>query len=307
MRFKRTFLLVIILTLIINILGGCGEKESSPESGEYRLYYVNNDATKLVTVTYDVEKKDAEDIVGELIANMNVKRSGYIAALPTGIKIKYYKVSGDTVTINYDSNYYKMDSISEIFVRAAIVLTLTQIEKIEYVDINIEGQPLFNSEGNIVGKMSSSDFVDKVGKTINNYDEITTNLYFSNRIGNRLIKEEYKGLYDSSEPLEKFIVQKLIDGPTGNKSYRSIPKDVKLLGISTKDGICYVNFDSSIETKISTVKDDVLIYSIVNSLLEVSYINKVQITVNGESDMKLHNNISIKNPFTKNQDIVEAK
>ena len=50
----------------------------------------------------------------------------------------------------------------------------------------------------------------------------------------------------------------------------------------TKDGICYVNLDESFLTVVNNVSTDVAVYSIVNSLVELSNINKVQILINGE-------------------------
>lgn len=50
----------------------------------------------------------------------------------------------------------------------------------------------------------------------------------------------------------------------------------------TKDGICYVNLDESFLTVEGNVSTDVSVYSIVNSLVELSTVNKVQILVNGE-------------------------
>ena len=52
--------------------------------------------------------------------------------------------------------------------------------------------------------------------------------------------------------------------------------------MTTKDGICYVNLDDNFLTVPDNVSMDAAVYSIVNSLVELSNINKVQILVNGE-------------------------
>lgn len=295
---------LFLLLILSGILWGCNDSGDTESIDKYQLYYVNTEGTKLVTVNYESKSNEKTELVSELIAYMNLERKGYITALPSGVDISYYNIYDDKVVLNYTSSYLDMDSISELFVRAAIVLTLTQIEGIDYVEINIEGQPLGKSNGEVVGLMKSSDFIDKVGKTINNYENITINLYYANRTGNKLVKRSYSGIYDSSEPLEKFVVEKLIEGPTQEGAYRSLPKYVQLLGISTKDGICYVNFDISINNTVYSVKDEVMIYSIVNSLLEIPYINQVQISINGESNIELHDNISLSNTFTRNLDLV---
>ena len=61
-----------------------------------------------------------------------------------------------------------------------------------------------------------------------------------------------------------------------------INPETKIINILTKDGICYVNLDSSFLTVVNNVSTEVAVYSIVNSLVELDNINKVQILVNGE-------------------------
>ena len=58
--------------------------------------------------------------------------------------------------------------------------------------------------------------------------------------------------------------------------------NTKILGVSIAEGICYVNLDSNFLTVINNVSTEVAVYSIVNSLVELDNINKVQILVNGE-------------------------
>ena len=50
----------------------------------------------------------------------------------------------------------------------------------------------------------------------------------------------------------------------------------------TKDGICYVNLDETFLAVVNNVSTDVSVYAIVNSLVELSSVNKVQILINGE-------------------------
>ena len=67
----------------------------------------------------------------------------------------------------------------------------------------------------------------------------------------------------------------------------------------TKDGICYVNLDDNFLMVVNNVSIDSAIYSITNSLVELSNINKVQILVNGEVPA------SFTNPYyERNLDIV---
>ena len=68
-----------------------------------------------------------------------------------------------------------------------------------------------------------------------------------------------------------------------------------------------MEWGDNILTEQSTVSNKLVIYSIVNSLLELDNIHKVQISVEGDSALKYHDDISLAEPFIRNLDLVEQK
>jgi len=113
---------------------------------------------------------------------------------------------------------------------------------------------------------------------------VKVKLYFANAAGDKLIASYREKHYSTNTPLERFVVEELIAGPSGQIEglYPVINPETKIVNILTKDGICYVNLDSNFLTVINNVSTEVAVYSIVNSLVEFDNINKVQILVNGE-------------------------
>ena len=148
--------------------------------------------------------------------------------------------------------------------------------------------------------MSADDFVQNTGSSLSSYQVTSLNLYFSNEDGTKLVSEKINDVhYSSNTSIEKLIVEQLMRGPASSKAQATIPKDTKLLGVSVKDGICYVNLDSSFLTVVNNVSTEVAVYSIVNSLVELDNINKVQILVNGEVPSTFSNST-----FERNLDYV---
>ena len=86
-----------------------------------------------------------------------------------------------------------------------------------------------------------------------------------------------------------------------------IPKDTKLLGVSVKYGICYVNLDSTFLTEGYNQKPEVAIYSIVNSIIESGNASRVQILVNGASDVTYKGSIQLDRPLEWNSELIEEK
>ena len=76
------------------------------------------------------------------------------------------------------------------------------------------------------------------------------------------------------------------------------------MSISVKDGICYANFDENFLTQMYNVSTDVAIYSVVNSLMELNNVNKVQISINGETDIMFRESVSLTTLFERNLDLV---
>lgn len=72
-------------------------------------------------------------------------------------------------------------------------------------------------------------------------------LYYADYTGTRLVKVKEMLAYNKNMPIERMIVQRLISGPTAAGAYTSLPKDVKLLGVSVVEKVCYVNLSEEFQ------------------------------------------------------------
>jgi len=105
--------------------------------------------------------------------------------------------------------------------------------------------------------------------------------------------------------MEKLVMEQLIGGPEGNEANPTINPATKVINVTVNDGTCYVNLDQTFLTQVYTVSSEVTIYSIVNSLVELDNVNKVQILVNGESEISYRESISLNAALGRNLDLVE--
>lgn len=132
----------------------------------------------------------------------------------------------------------------------------------------------------------------------------TIKLYFENNgklaMENRLVTTKDMGF-------EKVIVEELIKGPRNQTLKATMSQSVRVLSIETIEKICYVNFSKEyIESvKWDELEDDIIIWSLVNSLTQLDYIQRVQILVEGEKIDFHHSDFSKNQPFSRNDDLVK--
>lgn len=298
---KRLYGILAALSAAL-ALTACGAEEEQNEN-TVQIYYISNSETKVEAHPHVMESTDTEEKIDELIQCLSTspEKLEYKAPLLMGFQVLNVSWDGEKVLLDVDRSYLNLSTAAEVLTRASVVRTLTQLDKVNYVGITVEGNQLSDSLGNVVGWMSADQFIDNNGNEINTYDQVRVMLYFAGEDGTNLIAAYREKYYSTSIPLERFVVDELIAGPSGHVEglYPTINPATKVISVMTKDGICYVNMDESFLTVVNNVSTDVSVYSIVNSLVELNNVNKVQILINGETPSGFQTNT-----FERNLDIV---
>ena len=298
---KRLYGILAALSAAL-ALSACGTAEEQNED-TVQIYFISNSETKVEAHPHVMESTGTEEMVDELIQclSTNPEKLEYKAPLLLGFQVLDVTWDGEKVLLDVDKSYLELPTATEVLTRASVVRTLTQLDKVNYVGITVEGNQLFDSLGNVVGWMNADRFIDNNGNEINTYEQVRVMLYFAGEDGTNLIAAYREKYYSTSIPLERFVVDELIAGPSGHVEglYPTINPATRVISVMTKDGICYVNMDESFLTVVNNVSTDVSIYSIVNSLVELNNINKVQILINGETPSGFQSNM-----FERNLDIV---
>ena len=296
----------LILCLCACQRTGTTPVETTGMERSIRVYYVNKNMTRVVSENYQPENTEAEALLAELLAVLSTdpENLDYKKPLIPEVRILSASMEKKQINLNFDSTYSLMPRITEILNRAAIVRTLTQIEGVETVAFYINEQPLMDALNQPVGQMRASDFIDDLGGDITDYEKIVLTLYFANEQGDKLIECKQELMSNNTVSMERLVMEQLIKGPTEAGMYPVLPSDTKLLTISTREGVCYVNLDASFLTGSVNTNEVVPIYAIVNSLVELPAVNKVQIAVNGETTRRYRELVSLDTLFERNLDII---
>lgn len=303
----RRRMIVLILAGMLLLAGACGQQKSRSNGKSYKIYYVNHDETGVLFNEYATETADRDGLVQEFLQQMEVgsEKLEYKAPLSGTFDLLDTSFSEGQLVLNFDENYRKQPAITEILVRAALVRTLTQIEGVEYVSFQVNSEPLMDASGALVGVMNADQFIDNAGNEINTYEKVKLNLYLANEEGTGLTAVTRSVVYNSNISMERLVVEQLIAGPSENESaYPTINPNTRVVSVNVQDGICYVNLNSDFLTQIYNVTSDVTIYSITNSLVELTNVNKVQISINGDSNVTYKENANLSTVFERNLELV---
>ncbi|MBS7303364.1 MAG: GerMN domain-containing protein [Lachnospiraceae bacterium] len=305
---KQKKLLFFFFSVLLLFCAGCGRKENATEGKDrYSIYYLNREETKIAEFAYYTDTKEPMKVLGELlqVLGQTPQNVGYHETI-SNFMITAFSINDNVVQISVDDHYSDLSPTTEVLTRAAIVRTLSQIDGITYVSMKQGNHDLTDHTGAVINAMTADQFVDNAGNEINTYENVNLTLYFASENGKYLIKAIRSVEYNSNISVEKLIVEKLIGGPIGEGLYPTINSNTKIESVTVKDKICYVNLSEDFLNQQYNVLPEVTIYSLVNSLVELESVNKVQIAINGDTGKVFREIIELSSPFERNLDILKS-
>ena len=280
--------MIIFFSFIMLFLTACSEQEVELTTS-HRIYYVNSNDTKLVSEGYEPKAEATEELLVEFLERLKTPAENitYRAPLNEAVQFTEYKLeeNDDQLTLYFGEGYSTLTGVSEILTRAAIVKTLCQIPGVEHIAFYVNGQPLMKTAEQPVGWMAATDFLDNTGAETNFAQVTYLTVYYANIFGDKLKEAHLKVEYVGNKTQEQLVLEMLINGPIEEMDdmRTTMSENVKINQVTTKDGICYVDFNAKFLEKLPSVTEEVAVYSVVNSLIELPNVSQVQITVDGET------------------------
>ena len=248
-------------------LGACGKKGADKRG--IRIYYLNKGDYGIQEQEYVPEADDRERIIEELIAKLCVQPKEMTLRAPiTDFRLLSSETLGKIVTLNLSAEYYDLSAVEEVLTRTAIVNTLCSFADVDGVYFMVEGEAFRDADGEEPGIMEPDQFIYNSYTEMRNYERVRLHLYFANETGDKLVDAYRTVVYNSNMPLERIVIEQVIQGPNGNLT---------------------------------------ALYSIVNSLCELPSIESVQISVDGNTDAVFMESIPLSGSFRMNEEIVERR
>ena len=305
---KKKIYLVLAFLLVIGNFSGCSKGET-PEPGEPFICYLTMSGTGIEKRVYDWIGANAEEEIQMILdALCRLDESDELkAAIPEDVEVQSFELQNEKLDIHFSKGYRKMNEVQEVLCRAAVVQSLVQVEEVRMVKIFVENEPIVDKEGMDIGYMTGDEFVQNTGKSLSSFQKVELILWVPSKNGDALIKDNREIRYSSSVSVEKVIIEQLMTKKTLSNEQVLMPPETKLLGVTVKDGICYVNFDEGFQISGYTINPEISIYAIVNSIIENSSASQVQISIDGKTDVKFQNVVDLSKPLSMNKDLMEGK
>lgn len=295
-----TFTLMVLLILC---LIDKNDKEIELDTSNIEYIYSNmldsiylldkNDYVALTSITTcdcDILDKSKDLLNGLIIdgAKSAIIPNGFRSIIPTGTSILDVKLDNKVLTVNFSKELLDISSEYEEAMIESIVYTLTSIEGIDKVNIQVEGKELTklpHSKKNIPTSLDKSYGINKVYDINNTKDIDSITLYYVNSYNdNKYYVPVTKYINNDSQDKIKVIIEQLSNSLTYESNLMSYLSDnAKLLDYEIDDKTIKLNFNNMILSDISSnnILEEV-VYTIGYSINEVVDVDEVVFYVNNE-------------------------
>lgn len=296
----------LLLLSVALILSGCrGGKTTGNDVFQAEVYYINGASSDLVAEIVTVPDTSKKAQLKYLIDKLISPPEGNISPLNDGTMLNSVTIEDDIAIVDFSKEFETKDDLKNTLAPAAVAQTLCSLDYISGVHILVNGADALGTDGKPLGIIRESDLVINQDGDPSGIPQTTLTLYFGDEYAEYLVPERRVVEIPAGDTVEKIVVQELLKGPTAATAIKTIPAEVKLLSIETKDSVCFVNFSKEFVEKHSggTAAEQLTVFSIVNSLTELGTIDRVQFLVEGKKrDEFIH--MTFNEPIFRNRTII---
>ncbi len=236
-----------------------------------------------------------EELIEELIEGLIIEGkyqdkvpNGFSPLLPSNTKLLDSKIEGDILILNFSKELLETKAEMEEKIIESIIYTMTSIDNIDGIKIQIEGNNLnkLPKSGKLLSDVLTRNFgINKIYNIIDLKDVTKVTIYYLNKTNNN---ESYY------IPVTKYINSKddkikiIIDELTSKISYESnlmsyLNYNAKLLDYSFNEDVLDLNFNEFLfdNSENRKVLEEV-IYSISYSIMDNYEVSKINFFVNNQ-------------------------
>lgn len=281
----------------------------SYESDDPMLMLLNEEKSQLEGVPLYLDQVIDQNDPGQIIKYVvdllktGVSNSKLKPTIPEKVDLEYYTVTSNNVRLNFNREYLNVDDFQEIYMRSSLVRSLTSFDLIRSVEIYVDGVPIRQSIVNGKDRLNKNDVIVSFDELSENLVQENINIYYPCDNRNSLCQENVSIKRDGDRKREAEVIDILLE----EIDVTIFPEGTKLLNTYTHDGICFVDFNEEFNRNLlpEGISEEIAVYSIVNTLIDLPDVSEVQFLVEGKKISTFHGVMRLDRRFKKNYLIIE--
>ena len=280
----------------------------STEKINVDLYFINEDGTGIVSTPHKIRYKNDEELI---YSTLEMLRKGPPTAkfgriMPKDTQINGVEFSGGGfLTVHFSENFRSDDPSKNVLSGYAVVKSLCSTAHVSSVQVLVNGEPLKDRDNKALENISASEINLETEEYRSEMRQV--DLYFADAVEKKLVRETRTIKITDQQPVEQYIINELIKGTKNKKLKSLLSKKTVLVSVDVEENICYLKFKSNFlkDNAGTDEHDQLVIYSIANSLTELKTLSRVQFYMDGKR-VENFGSVRIKDYIERNTGIIRA-
>lgn len=280
---KRRFGAVLLALVLCLSLSACGERE---DLMEVRIAYCSTrpeDGEALGYAARNIAVTDDERLCSLVLqlAMTEPEEESLTSVFPRRTAVRSLEISDQGVLqVDFSGQYAGLTGMARTLADACTVQTLFALGSVDGVEIR---SVRISVEGEEVKLFTPASFVDS-GDYLH-LREYAFSIFFPNMTLGTLEADSFRQTLSDREQPAASIVDLLLRGQrSSGRRARLVSEDTVFYGLEIRSRVCYLNFNEEfLDTgDLYTGDSPLRLYAFVNSLCQLSYIDRVQFLIEGQ-------------------------
>ena len=205
--------------------------------------------------------------------------SGLVSAIPSGTRLLGCSIENGVAYVDLSQPYGDLVGVDLTLADYSITLTLAQLEEVDGVVITVNGSYREGGDGRV---LHAEDVV--FSGVEEEPVELSAALYFR-RAGTQELGYELRvfQLTEEDDPTLA-VLEALLEGPQDEGLAAILPEGLEVRSVRVENGVCYADLSAVLLESVpdSREEQELVVYSIVNTLCSLETVDGVQLLVEGE-------------------------
>ena len=310
---KRLFWLPVIILVLVSCQSDSISNDQPTlmtTNEKITIFLINSSEEELSQVRVNVDNASLKTQVDDVLDYLSegVDDPSYLPTLDDRYMIGKINIENNNLILDMDRSFQSMGTLEHLYLKASLIKSLTNIDGVDSVEFYVAGYPMRDSSGKLYGPYYSSDVSTNEMMEEEKVTIKTITLYFPDAQGESLVPVTRQIEVSNFDNLEMKVLEELMILPETDSLELALPmpEETVVKSVRVSNGICYIDFNAAFKSKHygGSTGETMTVYSIVNTITELSNISRVQFLIEGEKTESFKGHLAFDGLFEYNISLV---